>query len=524
MPVEDIHPDYRERKEDWRTCRDGFAGDQAVKKAAKGGRHDYLPPLPGHDAAAKTSPWPPDPDSMPNSTSYVDYVGRAHYYEVSSATKRMLAGMVFRRDPSFVDAGTRLEALIGNINGAGQSLVEFSKRALDESLCVTRLGILADHTAGPADGEDEAPISERRPFLRLFVAEDIPNWASDGSLWVLDQQVRIGGDVFSAEVDDEKLVLGLDGSGYFQERFRKLGDHWIRFGGRVYPKWHDGSKIEKIPFYPVSSLGNSHKVDRPVLMDLVRENLHHFRLSAALENLITWLGGAALHVGGRTSKGSVIWGSSTAIETSESGSVNIVEMNGSGAAVIEKSMDRSERMMTAQGARLLEADKRGVEAADAIRERRSGSISTLGSLAGACSSAIESGLRDMARFLGEEAEPTFELNRDFDSRRLTPEMAKAISAIYQGRALGPRAYYRNLIDGEAIPAETTFEEFTEDLMSWVGPISADDVDSVTRLAGIGISPRRAGLARGLRQAEDWHDQELVGASYSTLKNVLHGDL
>ena len=127
----------------------------------------------------------------------------------------------------------------------------------------------------------------------------------------------------------------------------------------------------------------------------------------------------------------------------------MLEVGTHGFAALEKNLDRKESQMVILGARLLEVQKPGIEAAETALIHRSGEQSILASMASAISTGITQALKTFVRWAGEDdSQVRFDLNREFFHAPLDPAMMTAIVSAWQNGAISAETRFKMLQKGE----------------------------------------------------------------------------
>jgi hypothetical protein len=127
----------------------------------------------------------------------------------------------------------------------------------------------------------------------------------------------------------------------------------------------------------------------------------------------------------------------------------MLEVGTHGFAALEKNLDRKESQMVILGARLLEVQKPGIEAAETALIHRSGEQSILASMASAISTGITQALKTFVRWAGEDdSQVRFDLNREFFHAPLDPAMMTAIVSAWQNNAISAETRFKMLQKGE----------------------------------------------------------------------------
>lgn len=423
MAVNTQHPEYALARDVWLTTRAASAGQEAVKR----GRTKYLPGF-----------VPEDEDR------YNQYIKRAYFMGVTGRTKDSLIGMIFRKPPTY-DLPSQLEAILDNIDGAGQSLEQVSKEASGNILEAGRHVFLVDYPLAP-DGMDSE--TERRmglqPTIASYPAESLINWRFEGvegkqklTLAVLAEYVQVDeADEFSHETEAVYRVLRLREGVYTQQVYGEGGQPITE---EYSPRMAGGATFDHIPLHIAGSQNNKPDVDMPPLYDLAILNIAHYQTTADhRENLfihgqvtlgitsdMSWeqfqeANPNGVSVGAR--KGHFL-GSTGSFQTAtapESSSLRVA-------------LQDLESEMTMIGARLIQRGGQA-ETAEAARINASAESSTLDTMTNNLSEALEAALEDVALFLGAPADGIeYQLNTDFWEAGLS---SQDLAAVVQARQTG----------------------------------------------------------------------------------------
>ena len=141
MPVNSVHPSYREYSGDWANCRDAYDGQKAIK--AKG--TVYLPALGGM-----------------TTTEYNAYKERALFYSITAKTVGAMVGMALSRAP-VLKYPEEMEKYFKDVEGI--QFIEAYNAVLRELLLIGRIGVLIDR-----------PVSGGDILLSYYKTEHIINW------------------------------------------------------------------------------------------------------------------------------------------------------------------------------------------------------------------------------------------------------------------------------------------------------------------------------------------------------------
>src|SRR4030067_1797533 len=114
--------------------------------------------------------------------------------------------------------------------------------------------------------------------------------------------------------------------------------------------------------------------------------------------------------------------------------------------------------MVILGARLLEVQKPGIEAAETALIHRAGGQSIRASVASAISTGITQALKTFVRWTGEDdSQVRFDLNREFFHAPLDPAMLTAIVKAWQGGALSAETRFKMLQKGEGYSPDADWQ-------------------------------------------------------------------
>lgn len=442
MSVTSTHPDYDEMSDTWETCRDVADGTRKLRE--KGER--YLPRLSGED-----------------SNSYKARLGRTTLFNATWRTIMGFQGLLFRKPAVIVVPDSSLP-LMEDVTASGISLRMLALEITEECLEVSRVGLWVNYPpAAPNMTQADAARLNMRPSIRMCRAESIYNWREERiynkvqlSQVRLKETVEIVKDEFTTETEDRYRVLDLipDALGRYSYRVRLfevnekdedvLLDTWVPMMG--------GQPLDYIPFYFLSTDDVSPEVDEPVFIDLIDINLAHYQLTADYEHGCHWSGLPTPVITGHTSKqGDVlkVGGPDAIVLPNPAAKAMMLEVGTHGFAALEKNLDRKESQMVILGARLLEVQKPGIEAAETALIHRSGEQSILASMASAISTGITQALKTFVRWTGEDDSAVrFDLNREFFHAPLDPTMLTAIVSAWQGGAISAETRFKMLQKGE----------------------------------------------------------------------------
>jgi len=456
MPVNSPHPDYTNHAKKWQRIRDVLCGTEEVKNRGVA----YLPKPNGHD-----------------DTDYTGYKMRAEFYPATQRTVDGLAGAVFRKEPR-IDVPEQFNDMIAAITAKGTDLTTFAKMVVRETISMGRYGALID----VRDGDNE-------PFVAGYDAESILNWRvgfvgrKPVTTLVVLREITAktkAEDEFTAEKKEQYRVLRLgkvaDGVDkgkliYTQELYElqkgEGGKESIVSIESVTPK-RRGENIDHIPFYFFGPTDLSPKIEKSPILDLVDTNLSHYRTSAELEEGAYFTGLPMYVISGRLAGedqvGTFSVGSRKALRLDEGGSAEVLTVDGEGMGLLRGLSEAKERRMAVLGARILEDQKSGVEAAATVVMRHRGENSLLSSLADTVGRGLTLVINEMIWWAGtEKAEGEVELNKDYVSAQLSGAELVQLTSAFQTGSIGPEVFFKALKDGERVPDGWTMEDWLKDI-------------------------------------------------------------
>lgn len=445
------HEEYKERAPQWKKCRDCVEGEDAVHH----GGESYLPKLTGQSA-----------------DEYKAYVSRTPFYNAVGRTIDGLTGMIFRKSPQ-VTVPAALNDYLADMTLTNCDFDEYAEELSREVLSVYRVGVLVEYPVITEQPKSMAQASAQnlRPYCTTYKAESIVNWRVSRINNVMqpvmvslkEEVVEYKDDFESDEVCQYRVLLLVNGS-YIQRIYRENDKgEWEQVGNDIQPLMN-GSPLTYIPFVFFGANNNNHELDVPPLYDLVSLNLSHYRTSADLEHGAHFTGLPTAVISGyqvdttKNEKFSI--GSATAwVFTAPEAKATYLEFTGQGLDSLVSLKKEKESAMAALGARMLAPEKQGVEATNTVRMRHSGEGAVLSSIVNNVSAGLKRVLEIMAQWSNGDGDIEVAMNKDFIEGSLTAQEILAYVQAWQSGALPKEELFTVLKAGEAIRAETTFEEY-----------------------------------------------------------------
>jgi hypothetical protein len=448
MSVTSTHPDYDDLSDVWETCRDVADGTRALR--AKTVR--YLPKLTGEDAA-----------------SYRARLNRTVLYNATWRTIMGFQGLLFRK-PAVITVPPAVNAMIEDITGSGISLRMLALEITEECLTVSRVGLWVNYPKvdrGAITRADAIRLN-LRPTMRVCKAEEIYNWRSEvvnNKMQLTQVRLRekdlVAEDEFTWKDEDRYRVLDLVDGIYRVRRF-KVDDAGtdVQIGGDEYPVM-GGRPMNFIPFYFISPDDVTPDIDEPIFIDLIDVNLAHFQLSADYEHGCHWSGLPTPVITGHSPKPGEtlkIGGPDAIVLPNPEARATMLEVGTQGFSALEKNLDRKEAQMVVLGARLLEVQKPGIEAAETALIHRSGEQSILASMAQSISIGITAALKTLVEWANVPGEVSISLNTDFFNSPMSAEMLNAVVNSWQKGAISSETRFKALQKGEMYPPDARWED------------------------------------------------------------------
>jgi len=446
MPVDSKSIFYNQRVGSWATIADILEGEDVVK--AKG--ELYLPKLKGQKAA-----------------DYKAYINRGSFFNAFARTVQGLSGAVMRK-PIIVEVPKSMEEWLERVTLDGLSFKDVAKLVVDELLIYGYFGILVDI-------ENKADI---HPYLSLYNAVNIFNLKYDYlngdfklTRLVLGESefVESMEDKYVQEEVEQVKVLELDEGGFLVvsnykrvEKKKASDDEWVLVDKPIMPNIRD-KRFDFIPFQFFGAMANLPIPPKPPLIDVVWQNLQHWRLDVDYHHGLhfcalptPWAAGfkkdAKLYIGPE-----MAW-----VSERPEARCGYLEFSGEGLRAIKEAMENSERRMAVLGARMLEQQKKAVEAAETHRVRSSGDSATLGSIANAAELGLLEILRIVADWMNQEpSKITVTMNKDFVNQKLTSQELTSLLAAVQAGRISMDTFLHNLKVGEILPEDRTIDEEKE---------------------------------------------------------------
>lgn len=530
------HPNYTAFGSIWQKCRDAVMGEDAVKARSD----EYLPSLPALEGREKKI-----------------YVNRAMFYGAPGQTVSGLAGSVLRKPPQVTYPDAESDTL-EHLGAQDEPFPALLRDTLVEVLSVGRIGHLVDAAASSPE------VPNPRPYVSQYRAESIWNWQMGRvgerlvtTAWVLHEHADASGDSLSdcEGTSDQWRVLRLgteppvndlaslqavaDRDPAAEEQLRSgvrrelvnVSDadqrfYWQEIWGRkstgrgqtskqlvlqrvVIPTKHGGVLWREIPFRITNQSSEQPQVQSPPLLSLINVALSHFKDSGDLQWGLFWTAIPTPWVSGVDAGEDTTIGAAKMLAFSApDAKLQYAEFSGHGLGQIASTMVRKEQLMANLGSRLMDDQKGGVEAAEAIRLRLHGDSATLGGIALTASVSWTALLAWVWQWQHPVQVPDpairVELNLDFGAQRLSAQdMAQLMAALGSG-LIDFSTWFHNLQKGEILPPGLTAEQMVANILAGtLGPVLGQETEAMlmAQLEGAGVDlkarAREADSERGV---------------------------
>lgn len=457
MSVQEFHPLYIKRYDQWETIRDCVEGENAIKNK----KEKYLPAVEGMDKK-----------------QYAKFQKRARFINYVGRTLDSLHGMIFRREP-IVDCSEnfRKTGILENIDRRGTSLYQFVADTVYDNMQTQWGGYLADfpQTNGPIS-KLEAEEENIKPYLRYYPAESVTNWrygVINGTeqlcLVVLKEDSDIPvGDEFSHVVSTTYRVLDICDGKYRQRVFVTSGKKDVK-GNLLYdvielPFICNGESESEIPFYTVPSK----LPEKPMFMDLAYANIGHYQKSADYENGVHLTTIPTGYVTGHrpikdpeSGENEVIHlgGDSFLVFEEENAKVGTLVFSGEGLTHSETALTQAAADMMALGTMLIVSNKTASESSESAKIHRAGENAVLATYAKNISTKLTQALRKMAHWAEVDENLTVELCTDYDTMAFDPNALNALANLAEAGKLPMPYVYECLRAGEYASPKSDYEEY-----------------------------------------------------------------
>ena len=434
MPVNTKHPDYAWQEPHLKKCRDAAYGSRTIKDALNAGR--YLIRLRGE-----------------TDTDFEIRVERALWFGACEMTVEAMTGLATRKPPR-VEIPESAEYMLDMAFGEAWNLQAIIVRAVEAVL----VGGYAWHVV-------DVGGKGNLPFVETYSSLEVINWRIS-SHGVIDMAM-IERTSYVQDPDDKYTLLPVTAylellldEGIYKQRLWTQTEtkEWV-FEETIPTR--GGDPLNFVPVYLSGHVGQ-----KPPIEALADVNISHYRNSADYEEGSHLTALPKPYVIGASESEMVspfILGAKTAWKTTnDNAKVGFLEFSGQGLKSLLEIMKSKEALMAALGARMIEPQRAGVEAAETARIHQAGRNATLADVVGDVERGLSSALATAAWWAGTETDAfRMEMSRDFISHRLDAQEIVALVKTYQAGGLSLEAFVRSLQAGERLPRDVNIDDELE---------------------------------------------------------------
>ena len=480
--VDTKHPKYVEHVDDWKLCRDCVRGERVVKEAAA----KYLPPTSAmvvDGIAVNAKGW----------CDYQIYLSRAVFHGYSERALDRYMGLLWEKEPT-IEMPESMEPLREKCNRKGESLLQLLRLSQYECLTTGRLGLFADMPQGMPKIEEGQQVGTEPikgdilPYINMYKAESIINWDEGETdqvvhdslnLVVLDESGPVRTSIFEWEMQKKFRVLMLGDPMRNEEDAPTAGGSTPVYSAGVFsdedvwdqqlmiePSWH-GNKLNHIPFVFINPKDIVPEPDDPPMLNLARKDMVIYRTEADYRQTLFLQGQYILFLAGcdpdanpddpkpvRTGAGSLLKA------TNPQATCQYVGIEGQGGLSEQRECIQNDcREADVLAGALTDTRSNEKESGDALGKRMAGSNASLRSVAMSCAMGLQTILRSIAIWMGEDPEVVVVTpNLEFSETKLTPQDIVHLQTVATaGGPISDEAIHYNIKRSGLSPFEYTEE-------------------------------------------------------------------
>ncbi len=133
-------------------------------------------------------------------------------------------------------------------------------------------------------------------------------------------------------------------------------------------------------------------------------------------------------------------------------------------SAMKEAMDNDEERMAILGARIISAEKKGIEAVDTAKIHRAGENSVLATFSTNVSNVLSLAIKDYIEWCSARVvDVTVQMNTDFDTTSLSAQDLTAFVSAWQNGALSREQLHKNLQRGEIIDSDLTLDDMLNEM-------------------------------------------------------------
>lgn len=447
MNINTKHPQYLDFSYDWQLMRDSFLGEKYIKRQGA----VYLPPTQSMKE-----------DGIYGSQFYEIYKTRAVYHDfVNTAVEASLG--VMHRKPPMIRVPSKLDPLLMDCTGKGESIDLFLRRINEQQLTVGRLGLMLDF-----------PMNQLNPFtlpyIAMYEAETIINWCENEDKTALDLIVleetedEFRKDEFTWNRVEKYRVLSLVDGIYTTSLYTKNDEDFMQSEPiEVIVK---GSKLDSIPFVFCNTKDILASPDIPSLLGLAYMSLAVYRGEADYRQTLFMMSQDTLVVQGVNDESAKIKCGAGAVIRLPSASYDakFIGVTGNGLSEQRLCLENDIARCLQKAAQSINISSGQKESGDALKLRLSSQTATLTQIALAGALALEIILKKVAVWFGEDpAQVSVKPNLDFVDDTIKGSDLKELMAFAMAGGMSKRTLHENIKVGGL--TDLTYEEEQEQIQA-----------------------------------------------------------
>lgn len=405
MAVNQTHPLYDAKIQDWQLVRDAFDGEQKVKDEGQ----KYLPATPGQITDGIMS------GNTMALANYDSYKKRAVFPDFFTMGVSTLVGILDAKEAQ-IDLPPDMEYLRKKAMLTGEGLNALLRKIHQEQLISGRLGAMADMPKNPVQ-------SNPQQYIEIYEAEKIINWDNGNfnegfdilNLVVLDESGRERYDDYQWKDVKKYRVLTLgalsenEPLGTYKQATTMPeedgGTENLTFTAPMYK----GTALQEIPFVFIGPKDISIEPDVPPLIGLARLCMQIYRAEADYRHTLFMQGQDTLvivgGVRGTTGNDSAIRvGAGARLDIEVGGDAKYVGIGANGLPEQRMSLEADRSLAAVRTGQLLAPGKMSMESGEALKTRIAAQTATLTSVAISSAGALEQLLRKVAVWRGSDPE------------------------------------------------------------------------------------------------------------------------
>ncbi|RKY53929.1 MAG: hypothetical protein DRP93_05800 [Candidatus Neomarinimicrobiota bacterium] len=402
------HREYRKFESRWMQIHLCLEGEEAVKEAGQ----LYLPyPVSTSDE---------DKQSEAFKQQYTIYIAGAHFVEYTSEAVEDLVSAAFRRpldiEPAlpeeldYLDLGDIAKELTSTVGAYGRAFFFVDYPTVDTS---------------PTMAED----GENRAYVSIYEPLDVLDWTEEmrsGKSTLVRVVIREVDELASAEMQSTVMMyreLIIDAGTYKVRVYREDGTQ------TEYIPQANGEEFKEIPGMFLGTTSNRARVDKSPVIGISNSNIKHYQTWADLMHVQVYSGSPQMVLTGLApgwNKMAKEAGTEVKVKLDaanvlalegEKSAAQLLQINTDGL-VHFRTLEWLEKSMMEEGASIKDiAKKAGVESAEALKIRKSSSMSKLSSIVANVEEGMNALLGWVGQYMAIEPESVISMNTEF----FTPE-------------------------------------------------------------------------------------------------------